>query len=357
MAKGQTKPGEYDADIACEERGCSRHDGRGAPRTAAAGLFARDGVIEQVGPTRRPAADGGYRCSTCPGRSCCPGLINCHHHLDQTLTRNLPAGQNTNLFPWLRAHYRIWARPHAGGHPHRHHRRLRGAGADRLHDRLRSRLRLPEWLPRRRPDRRRRRSRRALRRLARQHVARANRRAACRRTTASRTRTRSWRTASGSSSEYHDPNAGLDDPDRAGALLALLRDRRPDARHGRAGAPERGEAAHPSLRDARRGALHAAAARAAPGRLHGDRWTGWATTSGTPTPFTSTTTRSISSPAQGDGRLPLPLLQHAPGLRHRAAAKYLRRRRAHRPRCRRLGQQRRQPHAGRGRGRRCCWRG
>jgi len=38
-----------------------------------------------------------------------PGLINCHHHLDQLLTRNLPAGQNTNLFPWLRAHYRVWA--------------------------------------------------------------------------------------------------------------------------------------------------------------------------------------------------------------------------------------------------------
>jgi cytosine/adenosine deaminase-related metal-dependent hydrolase len=38
-----------------------------------------------------------------------PGLVNCHHHLDQVLTRNLPATQNINLFPWLRAHYRIWA--------------------------------------------------------------------------------------------------------------------------------------------------------------------------------------------------------------------------------------------------------
>jgi 8-oxoguanine deaminase len=39
-----------------------------------------------------------------------PGLVNCHHHLDQILTRNLPAAQNTNLFPWLMAHYRIWGR-------------------------------------------------------------------------------------------------------------------------------------------------------------------------------------------------------------------------------------------------------
>ncbi|HVA07768.1 MAG TPA: 8-oxoguanine deaminase, partial [Acidimicrobiales bacterium] len=35
---------------------------------------------------------------------------NTHHHLDQTLTRNLPQGQNINLFPWLRAHYEIWAK-------------------------------------------------------------------------------------------------------------------------------------------------------------------------------------------------------------------------------------------------------
>ena len=31
-------------------------------------------------------------------------VVNAHHHLDQTLTRNLPQGQNINLFPWLRAH-------------------------------------------------------------------------------------------------------------------------------------------------------------------------------------------------------------------------------------------------------------
>src|SRR5205823_10207942 len=43
------------------------------------------------------------------GQIVLPGLVNCHHHLDQTLTRNIPAGQNTNLFPWLRAHYRLWA--------------------------------------------------------------------------------------------------------------------------------------------------------------------------------------------------------------------------------------------------------
>ena len=73
-----------------------------------AGLFARDGVIEQVGVTGDlpNTADTVLDLS---GHILLPGLINCHHHLDQVLTRNLPAGQNTNLFPWLRAHYRVWA--------------------------------------------------------------------------------------------------------------------------------------------------------------------------------------------------------------------------------------------------------
>ena len=44
------------------------------------------------------------------GQIVLPGFVNVHHHLDQTLTRNLPAAQNNNLFPWLPAHYRVWAR-------------------------------------------------------------------------------------------------------------------------------------------------------------------------------------------------------------------------------------------------------
>jgi cytosine/adenosine deaminase-related metal-dependent hydrolase len=73
-----------------------------------AGLFARDGVIEQVGPTNE-LPDTADTVLDLSGHILLPGLINCHHHLDQVLTRNLPAGQNTNLFPWLQAHYRIWA--------------------------------------------------------------------------------------------------------------------------------------------------------------------------------------------------------------------------------------------------------
>lgn len=74
-----------------------------------AGLFARDGMIEMVGPTASlpVTADNVIDLS---GQILLPGLVNCHHHLDQTLTRNLPAAQNTNLFSWLTAHYRRWAK-------------------------------------------------------------------------------------------------------------------------------------------------------------------------------------------------------------------------------------------------------
>jgi len=37
-----------------------------------------------------------------------PGFINTHHHLYQTLTRNLPRVQNAKLFDWLVGLYEVW---------------------------------------------------------------------------------------------------------------------------------------------------------------------------------------------------------------------------------------------------------
>ena len=37
-----------------------------------------------------------------------PGLINTHHHLYQTFSRNLPQVQKMELFPWLKTLYEIW---------------------------------------------------------------------------------------------------------------------------------------------------------------------------------------------------------------------------------------------------------
>ncbi len=39
-----------------------------------------------------------------------PGMVNTHHHLYQTLTRNLPKAQNAKLFDWLVYLYPIWGK-------------------------------------------------------------------------------------------------------------------------------------------------------------------------------------------------------------------------------------------------------
>ena len=49
-------------------------DGRERRELHNAGLFARDGIIEQVGPTDELPVDAPTRCWICPGRSSCPAL-------------------------------------------------------------------------------------------------------------------------------------------------------------------------------------------------------------------------------------------------------------------------------------------
>ncbi|MEJ8571368.1 8-oxoguanine deaminase [Microbaculum marinum] len=73
------------------------------------GLYAEDGVIRRVGPSDT-LPHSAETIIDAAGHIVLPGFINTHHHLNQTLTRNLPAAQDNNLFPWLAAHYRIWAR-------------------------------------------------------------------------------------------------------------------------------------------------------------------------------------------------------------------------------------------------------
>lgn len=74
-----------------------------------AGLYAENGILTHVGATHElpPTADVVLDLA---GQIALPGFINTHHHLDQTTTRNLPAAQNNNLFPWLQVHYPLWAK-------------------------------------------------------------------------------------------------------------------------------------------------------------------------------------------------------------------------------------------------------
>jgi 8-oxoguanine deaminase len=73
------------------------------------GLFIRDGFIEQVGLTN-DLPDHADEILDMTGCIVLPGLINTHHHFYQTLTRVVPAAQNTNLFHWLKTLYPIWGR-------------------------------------------------------------------------------------------------------------------------------------------------------------------------------------------------------------------------------------------------------
>jgi 8-oxoguanine deaminase len=71
------------------------------------GLFARDGWIEQVGPTSE-LPDTADDVIDCTDRVLVPGLVNTHHHFYQTLTR--ARAQNSELFDWLVELYPVWAR-------------------------------------------------------------------------------------------------------------------------------------------------------------------------------------------------------------------------------------------------------
>jgi 8-oxoguanine deaminase len=77
-------------------------------RWAGGGLYVVDNVIRHVGPSSQLPQDADQ---TIDARDMLilPGMVNTHHHFVQTLTRNLPAAQDANLFNWLRTHYPIWA--------------------------------------------------------------------------------------------------------------------------------------------------------------------------------------------------------------------------------------------------------
>ena len=67
-------------------------------------VFILDGVIESIGQNEETAAD----VIDASNMVMYPGLINTHHHLYQTFSRNLPQVQNMELFPWLKTLYEIW---------------------------------------------------------------------------------------------------------------------------------------------------------------------------------------------------------------------------------------------------------
>jgi 8-oxoguanine deaminase len=72
-------------------------------------VLLRGNAIEAVGPTSELSGRADEVVDA-RGLVLLPGLVCTHHHFYQTLTRNLPAAQDAELFDWLVAHYPIWAR-------------------------------------------------------------------------------------------------------------------------------------------------------------------------------------------------------------------------------------------------------
>ncbi len=70
-----------------------------------ADLLIRDGEIVAIG--KNLTGDEQVNAEGCVVT---PGLVNTHHHLNQTLTRAVPGGQDALLFGWLQTLYPIWAR-------------------------------------------------------------------------------------------------------------------------------------------------------------------------------------------------------------------------------------------------------
>ncbi|MFH1724850.1 MAG: 8-oxoguanine deaminase [Elusimicrobiota bacterium] len=69
-------------------------------------LLAQEGKVAAIGKGLKPepgdeVIDGRFRVVY-------PGFINTHHHLYQTLTRNIPKVQNAKLFDWLVDLYEVW---------------------------------------------------------------------------------------------------------------------------------------------------------------------------------------------------------------------------------------------------------
>lgn len=67
-------------------------------------------VERQMAETRPDLAQTGFD-QTVDATGCViiPGLVNCHHHLYQTLTRTIGTGTGMVLFDWLKFLYPIWA--------------------------------------------------------------------------------------------------------------------------------------------------------------------------------------------------------------------------------------------------------
>ena len=73
-------------------------------------ILIKGNRIERIGKGIELPKKSEIEIINCSNYLIIPGMINTHHHLYQTLTRNLPKVQDAKLFDWLTYLYPIWAR-------------------------------------------------------------------------------------------------------------------------------------------------------------------------------------------------------------------------------------------------------
>ena len=71
-------------------------------------VLVRDDRVEAVGSGEPRVSERIDRRIDARGKLVLPGLVNTHHHLPQTLTRNVPRVQEAPLFRWLTELYEVW---------------------------------------------------------------------------------------------------------------------------------------------------------------------------------------------------------------------------------------------------------
>ena len=76
-------------------------------------IYIEDNVIKNVGTTKEVISHIPHPTShisniDATDKVALPGLVNTHHHLYQTLNRNIPAVQDAELFDWIKMLYEVW---------------------------------------------------------------------------------------------------------------------------------------------------------------------------------------------------------------------------------------------------------
>jgi len=76
-------------------------------------IYIEDNIIKDVGTTEEieskvQSSKFKVKIIDAIDKVVLPGLVNTHHHLYQTLNRNIPAVQDAKLFDWIKILYEIW---------------------------------------------------------------------------------------------------------------------------------------------------------------------------------------------------------------------------------------------------------